>query len=92
MCVVQGAQLYIQMATGLSDRKERLKKKMGYLWTAQTKEPEQKFVCERENDHWVWCVAGMPLRMTGQAGGTEQLILTCLSLLTRTKSWVSPSN
>lgn len=39
---LQGAQLYLQMASGLSERKDRFKKKMGYLWTAQTKEPEQR--------------------------------------------------
>ena len=39
---LQGAQLYLQMASGLSERKDRFKKKMGYLWTAQAKEPEQR--------------------------------------------------
>ena len=32
----------MQMATGLSEKKERLRQKMGYLWTTQAKEPEQK--------------------------------------------------
>lgn len=41
LCDLQGAQLYSQMATGFSERKERFKKRMGYLWTTQAKEPEQ---------------------------------------------------
>ena len=45
MLCVQGAQLYLQMASGLSEKKERLKKKMGYLWTAPAKEPEQRSGC-----------------------------------------------
>ena len=38
------------------------------------------------------CGVGTSRRTTEPAGGTELLTLTCLSLLTRMKSWVSPSN
>jgi hypothetical protein len=44
----RGAQLYIQMASGLSERRDRFKKKMGYFWTTQTKEPEQRHVSQND--------------------------------------------
>lgn len=45
----RGAQLYMQMASGFSERKESLRKKMGgYLWTTQAKEPEQRHVSQKD--------------------------------------------
>jgi hypothetical protein len=44
----RGAQLYSQMASGLSEKKERFKKRLGHLWTAQATEPEHKHVSQKD--------------------------------------------
>lgn len=42
VCDVQGVQLYSQMTSGFSEKKQRFRERMSSLWTAQNKEPEQK--------------------------------------------------
>lgn len=84
------------MASGLSEKKERLKSKMGYWWTAQTKEPQQRSdrvpsSSSSSVNYWSYCVVhiDMSLRMIEQVRDTVQLVQMCLSLLMKMKNLVS---